>query len=189
MILIGFTLLTLNPLNLKFGTGSFNDFSDFSTTVKYSANIPAVNMEALTPNAIHITLQADQYLLKLKLKTTWKNVAISYFFFIAFEILVMTIIYQLRKFFDTIKQKTPFTYENIHRLKITALCFALFTALNVLLGISTAMTLNEQVKNANAIHIVWSENFTGLILGAVIYIIADVFRYGSSLQKENGEFV
>jgi hypothetical protein len=189
LILIGFAMLTLKPLNWKFGTGNFNDFSDLSTPVKYAVTNPPVNMEALTPNAPHITLQADQYLLKLKLKTTWGNVAISYFFFIALEVLIMTIIYQLRKFFDTIKENVPFKYENIRRLKITALCFALLTPLNALLGISTAMILNEHLKNAGTIHIVWSENFTGLILGAVIYIMADVFSYGFSLQKENGEFV
>jgi hypothetical protein len=189
LILIGFTMLTLKPLNWKFGTGNFNDFSDLSTPVKYVAHSPVINMDAVTPNATQITLQPDQYLLKLKLKTNWGNVAISYFFFIALEVLIMTIIYQLRKFFDTIKQNAPFKHENIRRLKITALCFALLTPLNVLLGITTAMTLNEQVKNAGAIHIVWSESFIGLILGAVIYIMADIFSYGFNLQKENEEFV
>jgi hypothetical protein len=189
LILIGFAMLTMQPVNWKFGTGSFNDFSDFSTPVKYAVTNHPINMEALTPNATHITLQADQYLLKLKLKTTWGNVAVAYFFFFALEILVMTIIYQLRKFFDTIKQNIPFTYENIRRLKITALCFALLTPLNALLGISTAMILKEQVKNADAIHVVWSESFTGLILGAAIYVMADVFSYGFNLKKENEEFV
>ncbi|MES2428215.1 MAG: DUF2975 domain-containing protein [Bacteroidota bacterium] len=189
LILIGFTMLTLKPLNWKFGTGNFNDFSDLSTPVKYVAHSPVINMDAVTPNATQITLQPDQYLLKLKLKTNWGNVAISYFFFIALEVLIMTIIYQLRKFFDTIKQNAPFKHENIRRLKITALCFALLTPLNVLLGITTAMILNEQVKNAGAIHIVWSESFIGLILGAVIYIMADIFSYGFNLQKENEEFV
>jgi hypothetical protein len=189
LILIGFTVLTLQPLNWKFGTGSFNNFTDFSTPVKYAAPNPAINMEALTPGATHITLQPDQYLLKLKLKTTWGNVVLAYFFFIALEILVMTIIYQLRKFFDTIKQNIPFTLENIDRLKIIALCFALLTPLNIVLGMSRAMILNEHVKNADAIHIVWSENFMGLILGAVIYVMADVFKYGLMLKKENEEFV
>jgi len=182
-------MLTLKPLNWKFGTGSLNDFTDFSAPVKYAVTNPTINIEALTPDANHITLQVDQYLLKLKLKTTWGNVAVAYFFFAALEILAMTIIYQLRKFFDTIKQDIPFTYQNIRRLKIIALCFALFTPLNAILGISTAMILNEHVKNANAIHIVWSENFTGLILGATIYVMADVFNYGFNLQKENEEFV
>jgi len=189
LIIIGFAALTLKPLNWKFGTGSLNNFGDFSTPVKYTGHGATINMEALTPDATHITLQEDQYLLKFKLKTTWGDLALSYFFFIALEVLIMTIIYQLRKFFDTIKQHTPFRYENIYRLKITALCFALLTVLNVLIGISTAMILNKQVKNADALHIVWSDSLIGLILGAVIYIMADVFKYGFNLQKENEEFV
>jgi hypothetical protein len=189
LIIIGFTVITLIPLNLKFGTGSFNDFTDFSIPVKYAIHNPIVNIEALTPNATHVTLQPDLHLLKFKLKTTSGNVTLAYFFFIALEVLVMTIIYQLRKFFDTIKQNVPFRYDNIRRLKITSLCFALLTVLHILFGLSQKFVIDSVVKNFKDIHLVWSESFIGLILGATIYIMADVFSYGFNLQKENEEFV
>jgi hypothetical protein len=99
----------------------------------------------------------------------------------------MMIIYQLRKLFDSIRQNIPFKYDNMKRLRITALCFALLTPLHILLGISTSMILRGQVKDYG--QMVWSESFIGLILGAAIYIMADIFKYGFELQKENGEFV
>jgi uncharacterized BrkB/YihY/UPF0761 family membrane protein len=101
----------------------------------------------------------------------------------------MSIIYHLRKFFITINQNAPFTYENVHRLKITALCFALTTVLSILLGISTAVILKTNVKEINLMNMVWEQSFTGLILGAMLYILADIFKYGFELKKEIGEFI
>jgi hypothetical protein len=101
----------------------------------------------------------------------------------------MSIIYQLRKFFDTVHQHTPFVYDNIRRLKITAICFASLTVLNILLGISSAIILKSNVKDMNLMNMVWHDSLIGFILGAVIYIIADVFKQGFNLQKENEEFV
>jgi len=59
-------------------------------------------MTALTPTAKDITITNDQGILRMKLKNTFGTITIAYFFFMAFEVLVTTIIYQLRKFFDTI---------------------------------------------------------------------------------------
>jgi hypothetical protein len=168
---------------------STSNFTEFSNPVKYPLNPTSINLQSLTPYVDHITLHPDQATIKMNLKNTFSHVATAYFFLIAFEVLVMSIIYQLRKFFDTIKHNMPFTYDNVRRLKITAMCFALFTVLNILLGISTAVVLKTSVKDMNLMNLVWEQSFNGLILGAVIYIMADVFKYGFDLQKEIGEFV
>ncbi|GAB3934449.1 hypothetical protein GCM10028827_34790 [Mucilaginibacter myungsuensis] len=47
----------------------------------------------------------------------------------------------------------------------------------------TIVDFDKQMK------MVWSDNFIGPILGAVIYIIADIFKYGLELKKETEEFV
>ncbi|MBK0378815.1 DUF2975 domain-containing protein [Mucilaginibacter segetis] len=166
-----------------------SDFTEFSHPVKYPLEAETIKLESLTPYSDNITLQPDQAILRMHLQNTFWNITTAYFFFFAFETLVMCIIYQLRKFFETIKQSMPFTYDNVRRLKITALCFASFTVLNILLGISIAIILKTSVKDMNMMNMVWEQSFTGLILGAVIYIMADVFKYGFELQKENGEFV
>jgi hypothetical protein len=162
---------------------------EFSNPVKYPLNPEVVKLESLRPDVENITILRDEGTLKMNLKKTTGHIATAYFFLISLEVLVMTIIYQLRKFFDSIQKHAPFKHDNVQRLRITALCFVLLTPLHILLGISTAMTLKEHVKDFNLMNVVWTESFTGLILGAVIYIMADVFKYGFELQKENGEFV
>jgi len=181
LIVVAFSMLTI-----KFIT---SDSVEFSNPVKYPLNPEIVKLESLTPNAHNITIQGDQGILKMKLKNTFSYVASAYFFLIALEVLIMTIIYQLRKFFDSIKDSAPFKYDNIKRVRIIALCFTLLTPLHILLGVSNAMILSGQVENFSLKNMVWEESFNGLILGAVIYIMADVFKYGFELQKENGEFV
>jgi hypothetical protein len=167
-----------------------SDGIKFSTQVKYPAPESAiVKLAPLTSGAKNITIKYDQGLLDMNLKKTAGNIALAYFFFISIEALIMIIIYQLRKFFNTLMHNMPFQNDNIRRLKAIALCFALINLLNILVGISSITILGQQVKGLNAWNIIWTENFTGFILGAVIYVMADVFKYGFTLQKENGEFV
>jgi uncharacterized membrane protein YedE/YeeE len=168
---------------------STSDYTEFSNPVKYPLNPNTIQLKSLSPTVDNIVLQPDQAIIKMHLKNTFMRVVAAYFFFFAFEALVMSIIYQLRKFFDTVHQHTPFVYDNIRRLKITAICFASLTVLNILLGISSAIILKSNVKDMNLMNMVWHDSLIGFILGAVIYIIADVFKQGFNLQKENEEFV
>lgn len=179
LIIIAFSLLTW-----KFITA---DAVDFSTPVKYPTHPEVIKLVPLIPDTGPVTVQSDQGMLKMQVRNTVGQIVTAYFFLILFEVLVMIIIYQLRKFFESIKQDMPFKYDNIKRLRIAALCFASLTLLHILQGISTSILLRSYVKDYG--QMVWSESFTGLILGAVIYIMADIFRYGFELQKENGEFV
>lgn len=181
LIAVAFTFLTI-----KFCT---SDFVEFDNPVKYTSHNEVIKLTALTSDVKDITVTNDQGILKMKLKNTFINVFSAYFFFITLEVLVTIIIYQLRKFFATLDNNTPFRYDNIKRLRLIALCFALLTALHILLGLDTAYILHNQVKDFKLMNMVWTESFIGLMLGAVIYVMADVFSYGFALQKENGEFV
>lgn len=168
---------------------STSPYTEFSNAVKYPLVTTSTHIASLKQDVSNITLTPDQATVKMFLANNFIHVASAYFFLLAFEALVMSIIYQLRKFFDTINQSAPFTYENVRRLKITALCFALTTVLSILLGISTAIIFGTSVKDMHLMNMVWEQSFTGLILGAMLYILADVFKYGFELKKEIGEFV
>lgn len=181
LALIAFIFLTF-----KFAT---SDYAEFSSPVKYTSHNEAIKMTPLTPDTQNIVVTNDQGILKMEMKNTVWNMTTAYFFFFALEALAFIIILQLRKFFNTLMSDTPFQYDNIRRLKIIALCFALLTPLHILLGIDTAYILHHQVKDFHLMNMVWTESFIGLILGAVIYVMADVFNYGFNLQKENEEFV
>ncbi|MEN0053474.1 MAG: DUF2975 domain-containing protein [Mucilaginibacter sp.] len=179
LIVIAFSMLTW-----KFIT---SNTIDLSIPVKYPLKAEIIKLAPVAPNIGPITFKSDQGLLNMKVKNTVGQMAMAYFFLISLEILVMTILYQLRKLLESIKQNLPFKYDNVRRLRITALCFASLTPLNILQGLSTSMLLRAYVKDYG--QMVWSESFIGLILGIVIYIMADIFKYGFELQKENGEFV
>ena len=168
---------------------STDHYTEFSNPVKYPLITKSVPLAALTPDVSNITLTPDQANIKMHLNNNFSHVATAYFFLLAFEALVMSIIYQLRKFFYTVKHNAPFTHENVRSLKITALCFSLTTVLSTLLGISTALILKNNVKDLNLMNMVWEQNFTGLIIGAMLYVLADIFKYGFELKKEIGEFV
>lgn len=179
-------VVSLTMLTWKFIT---SDFAEFSAPVKYKGNAEIISLDPVTSNADHITAQRDQATIRMELKNSTGYVLTAYFFLIGFEALAMLIIYHLRKFFNTIKKSSPFEQINIRRLKITALCFALLTPLHMLLGVSTYLILKENIKDFDLMQMVWSESFIGVILGAVIYIMADVFKYGFELKKENEGFI
>lgn len=180
-IAVAFTFLTI-----KFCTSGY---VEVVAPVKYTSQKVSITMTSLTEDAKDIILTKDQGTLTMQLKNTVWNIFAAYFFFISYEVVVTIIIYQLRKFFDTLKGNTPFKYDNIKRLKVIALCFALVTLINVLLGMDTAWLLKSHIKNFTELNLVWEESFIELILGAVIYVMADVFKHGFNLQKENEEFV
>jgi hypothetical protein len=181
LIVIAFSMLTIKCFT--------SQYTVFSHPVQYASKPQPVNLVSLTSYAKDVTITNDQGTINMQFKNTPLTVSLAYFLLISLETLATTILYQLRKFFDTLKDNIPFQNDNIKRLKIIALCFTLLTPLHMLLGISKAIILKSQVKDFNLYHIVWDESFTGLMLGAVIYVMADVFKYGLMLKKENEEFV
>ena len=97
----------------------------------------------------------------------------------------LLVIYQLRRIFATLAGKTPFTGENVLRIRIIGIAVITGALLNsivhVLIGNYLAgnihlpgMELNVNLK----------PDFGGIFLGAVVLILAEVFRYGARLQEE-----
>lgn len=180
------TVFVLTVVTWRFCT---SEFSNYDAVVQYSTPPKASHLKSLSPDAANIILEPQEAVLKMQLRVTLWRSLLFYVSFLALQCLVMTIIYQLRKFFGTLKSGITFKYENIRQLKIAALCFALLTPLHMCDGLITALILKQHVRDFNLMHLVWNESFIGLMLGAVIYVMADVFKYGFALQQENKEFV
>lgn len=168
-----------------------NRYTDMSMAVKYKQAPAATTLKPLLSQLNeHITIQEDQALIKMHVAVTPGIMITAYFLLLGFETLVIVTLYNLRKLFKSIKQQQPFEYNNIRRLKIIALCLALFTPLNILYGLLSYITLTGHIEGFNSrFMMVWSDSFIGVILGAVIYIMADIFSYGFELKKEIEEFV
>ncbi len=130
----------------------------------------------------------DQYLLKMKVENTLPMFVLAFSYFALFELLLMVILYQLRKMFESFSHDTPFSLANVRRLKTTSLCFALCLPFDALL-LGTNYLILKQHGLGDRFMLVGELNYTWLIIAAVIYIMADIFRYGFEIQQENKEFV
>lgn len=182
MVIIGIAVILLTWIYAT------NTNIDVSSEVQYRTPPPAVSLTGL-PSQIIATVQNDQALVKINVRITAWMIIQSYLLMFVFEALVVILIYNLRKVFGSIKKQQPFEPGNVKRLKITALCFALLTPWHMLTGLLNFFQFSQVPTFYGRFMLVWSDNFIGVIIGAVIYIIADVFSYGFELKKENEEFV
>ena len=109
-----------------------------------------------------------------------------------FEIFVMslflTFLFYLRKIFSSFMRQSPFCMENVKRMRILSYCFVVFH----LLLLANKWLFIPQIK-AVASYNYYSTSipgdFTYILIAIIIYIFADVFKYGVQLQEENNKFV
>jgi len=102
--------------------------------------------------------------------------------------LLIAILYNLRKIFNTFYNNEPFQYENIIRIKKIALYVGLNIPIYCILGIVQYIVLRSYTQKFS---MVWW-NFpitTYLEIATIIYITAEIIRYGLELKKENEEFI
>lgn len=158
--------------------------------VKYQAAPHAVMLKPIEPQASSAHAFVKEAEITVRLLVT-PMVYIAALLFVAFLATLSTgILYHLRKVFAAVKQKQPFQLSVVKSLKMIALLLALITPIHLLYVAVNYFALTHAVVDFNKqFMMVWSENFIGLILGAVIYIIADIFKYGIQLKKETEEFV
>lgn len=183
-VLIVFVLVILT---VKFTT---DNYSQFDTRVRYQKEKVPEMLTPLSDNARNISLHTNEIALKMEVKNTPVRIICAYVSFILAELLLMTILYYTRKIFATFKQSIPFKYENVKRLKIIALCIALFAPLSWIDAFATNMILANSIDGfRDTFWLSWNGDFKSLFIGAIIYIVADIFRYGFELQQENKEFV
>lgn len=97
----------------------------------------------------------------------------------------LLVIYQLRKIFNTLVDGTPFTIDNVRRIRFIGAAVIAGTLLkgllHTLIGIyfSNVIQLPGLELNANV-----KIDFIGIFLGLVILVLAEVFRHGARLQED-----
>jgi hypothetical protein len=117
-------------------------------------------------------------------------------FTILISLLTIGILYNFRKVFGTIYRKEPFLDKNIRRLKISALYIALFFVLDLIYKLVYYLILKNYnylvLKSYHRIerfHMPWAFSKGYLEVAAIVYIMAEILRYGLELKRENEEFV
>jgi hypothetical protein len=103
--------------------------------------------------------------------------------------LFLVFLFYLRKIFTSFLHHSPFCMENVKRIRIIACCFVVF---NIFILIAK-WVLTPQVIALTSFPAYTTYNFPGdykyIIIAAVIYVLADIFKYGFQIQDENNKFV
>ncbi len=97
----------------------------------------------------------------------------------------LVVIYQLRIIFASLVGETPFTGENVRRIRIIGIAViagALLSSIaHALIGIYLAANIQVPGLELNAN---LKPDFGGIFLGAVVIVLAEVFRHGARLQED-----
>ena len=103
--------------------------------------------------------------------------------------LYFVFLFNLRKLFTSFKRLSPFCMENVKRIRMLSYCFVVFHFLKLLwekriiyhlIGLTTYPALHTTSIPGD---------WTYIIIAIIIYVLADVFKYGYQIQEENNKFV
>jgi uncharacterized BrkB/YihY/UPF0761 family membrane protein len=106
--------------------------------------------------------------------------------FILYRVLFIAVLFNLRKVFSTFYHNEAFQYPNITRLKLAALYIALFFLLHLIYTLTDYLVLKNYT---NKFPLSWHLQYGYLGIAAIVYVAAEILRYGFEFKKENEEFV
>ncbi len=97
----------------------------------------------------------------------------------------LIILYQLRKFFDTLVAGSPFVSENARRLRLIGLVIVAVEIFRVLLVFGQSLYLRAHIATIGiSLRNDPRPHLGVLFLGLVMLVIAEVFRRGTELHEE-----
>lgn len=113
------------------------------------------------------------------------NLSVQFMLILLLMLTALLVLYQLRKIFATLAVGTPFTGENVSRIRIIGIAVIagalLQNAVHILNGIYLSGVLRMPGLESG---VNMKVDLTGILVGAVVIILAEVFRYGAGLQEE-----
>lgn len=166
-----------------------SSYTDISALVKYRASIESP-IKPLSNEVSNIAVSPDSARIKMHVKINPEIIISSFLLLLLYEGCITIILYHLRKVFLSIRQKKPFERENIRRLKLTALCTAVFAPLNLVTNLLYMVEFKDQIPGFESnFKMSGTGNLVTIALALVIFVMADVFRNGSELKNENEQFI
>ena len=170
--------------------GKLNDPpSDFLINVEYHGELQeqytsiseSITNVKFTPTHGKLSLKVEGLLFQ---KTVW-----IYIFSLMMFALYFVFIFYLRKIFSSFLHQSPFCMENVKRIRILACCFVVFNLL--LLAWEKHFIYKITVLSDYPSHYSVSipGDYTYILIALIIYVLADVFKYGFQIQEENNKFV
>lgn len=109
-----------------------------------------------------------------------QNLFVMFFFMVAYSVCMCIVLYSTHLIFKNVSEEyTPFKHKHIVRIKRIAF---MVIGLSILGSFSDGLfglfTINE---------LAWHIDFSGIVLGIVIYCLALFFDYGCELQRQSDE--
>ena len=99
-------------------------------------------------------------------------------------------VFYLRKIFTSFLHQSPFCMENVKRIRILAYCFVV---VNILVLACKRHIIPDTIAEYSNFPTLISYSFPGdykyIAIAIVIYILADIFKYGFQIQEENNKFI
>ena len=166
-----------------------SDYIELSSPLKITKQVITTGIRAKNADIKNITVSTTVPLLKALLKINFFIVVATYLYIISTSLALVIQFQNLRDFFNSIKIGEPFDPKNVYRLKIIAFTFLFIGIIHVIKQLIINILLTQEINNLHFSFLYWGIGFTSFIWAIVIFIIADVFKYGFTLKKENEEFV
>ena len=163
--------------------------SDFLINVKYhgelresytpvSENITSVEFQ---PTHGKLSLKGGKFLFQ---KTVW-----IYIFSLMMFALYFVFLFYLRKIFSSFLRQSPFCMENVKRIRMLACCFVVFNLLLLAWEKRFIYQITELSDYPSLYTTSIPGDYTYILIAVIIYVLADVFKYGFQIQEENNKFV
>ena len=158
--------------------------SDVSVKIQDYPKITGIASTSPNLQDTYLTLNAG--MLHVEQRINWQLMVAMLAYFIGFAALRLLITHLLRKIFATLTTPQPFDPRNANRLRYIALLVMLFAPLELCNNVFMHTVVGNNFSREKVKFLLQLEiNFQVIILGAVLLVIAEVFRVGTQLREEN----
>lgn len=140
----------------------------------------------LSPGSLQIGMPGLIFRFTGGIPRVWHtNLSIQFMLVLLLMFIGLLVVYHLRKIFATLAVGTPFTGENVSRIRIIGIALIAGALLKNVIQIMNGIYLSRILSMPGVETAVNTRvDLTGILMGAVVIILAEVFRYGAYLQEE-----
>ena len=160
----------------------------FSINVKYRGELKqsyAPYHEAIT----YVAFEPTHGKLLMKGALPLYNMVLIFIFLLTMLALHFSFLFYMRKLFTGFLRHSPFCMDSVKRMRVLSYCLVI---LNLLLLVWERYFI-YQVTNISSFSphysVSYPDDYMYIIIALVIYVIADIFKYGVQIQEENSKFV
>jgi hypothetical protein len=183
--------LVFVPVALGFLVYAF--LHDDFTRLALPVNLPKAEMlkkvEEVTTPLQNVQLETKSATLSIQIVNTPVVITGSLLLLVAFELLILNTIYNLRLVFSNLKNGYSFSVQNVRSVKQAALSIALFFFLQLFIYMCAVLVIRLNIPSGYQLSLGPDPDFKILLIAAILYIVAEIFNSGLKLQEENEEFV